>query len=101
MFTVTFLLIAALITSVAVLFITGFMLTDLLVEDTVEAPSTSFTSDDFTILTGVKFIFSQFLHFLDTGISGGKISTDGFLKDINSTFMVSFIILFANNPAHF
>ncbi|KAM3182684.1 hypothetical protein ACTXT7_011829 [Hymenolepis weldensis] len=87
MFTVTFLLIAELIASIALLFITGFMLTDLLVEDTVETPSTSFTSNDFTILTGVKFIFSQFLHFLDTGIRGGKISTEGFLKDINSTFM--------------
>nr|CDS30534.1 conserved hypothetical protein [Hymenolepis microstoma] len=85
-FAVTFLLIVALAASIAVLFIAGFMVTDILTEDTVKTPPTSFTSDNFTIFTGVTFIFSQFLDFLNTGISGGKISTEVLLKDINSTF---------------
>ncbi|VDN98211.1 unnamed protein product [Rodentolepis nana] len=86
-FVVTFLLLVALTASVGVLFIAGFMVTDMLTEDTAQTPPTSFSSDNFTILTGVKFIFSQFLDFLNTGISDGIISTEILLKDINSTFM--------------
>lgn len=93
MFAATFVFIAALIISIATLFVASGMVTNILAEDASASRSTTFEPDNFNIHAGVQYIFSRVLDFLDTGINKGRVATDAFLADVNSTFMVCFKVI--------